>query len=229
MGVNIPGAFAEYLALPAFNVVPLPEEISLEMGSLLDPLGNAVHAALSFDLVGEDVLITGAGPIGIMAAAVCRHVGARHVVITDVNQYRLELAGRVADVRPVNVAQEALEQVMEGLKMTEGFDIGLEMSGAPPAFHQMIRSMIMGGHIALLGIPSGPSETDWRPIIAKALTIKAIYGREMFETWYKMLAMLQSGPRRHRRHHPPFPDRALSRGLRRHALGRQRQGGAGVA
>ncbi len=193
VGVNIPGAFADYLALPAFNVVPLPENISLEIGALLDPLGNAVHAALSFDLVGEDVLITGAGPIGIMAAAICRHAGARHVVITDVNPYRLELAGRVADVRPVNVAQESLREVRESLKMTEGFDIGLEMSGAPQAFHDMIDAMIMGGHIALLGIPAGPTETDWRPIIAKALTIKAIYGREMFETWYKMLAMLQSG------------------------------------
>ncbi len=193
VGVNIPGAFADYLALPAFNVVPLPEEVSLEIGSLLDPLGNAVHAALSFDLVGEDVLITGAGPIGIMAAAVCRHVGARHVVITDMNPYRLDLAARVADVRPVNVAEETLEEVRASLNMTEGFDIGLEMSGNPRAFDQMVDAMIMGGHIALLGIPAGPSETDWRPIIAKALTIKAIYGREMFETWYKMLAMLQSG------------------------------------
>jgi len=193
VGVNLPGAFAEYLALPAFNVVPLPEEIPLEVGSLLDPLGNAVHAALSFDLVGEDVLITGAGPIGIMAAAVCRHAGARHVVITDVNQYRLDLARWVADVRPVNVARDSLKEAMAALKMTEGFDVGLEMSGAPQALAQMTEAMIMGGRIALLGIPSGPTETDWRPIIAKALTIKAIYGREMFETWYKMLAMLQSG------------------------------------
>ncbi|MEO1191983.1 MAG: L-threonine 3-dehydrogenase [Pseudomonadota bacterium] len=193
IGVNIPGAFADYLALPAFNVVPLPEAISLEIGSLLDPLGNAVHAALSFDLVGEDVLITGAGPIGIMAGAVCRHAGARHVVITDVNPYRLALAAKVADMVPVNVAETELKSVMDGLGMTEGFDIGLEMSGAPPAFHQMVEAMIMGGKIALLGIPAGPTETDWRPIIGKALTIKAIYGREMFETWYKMLAMLQSG------------------------------------
>ncbi|GAB5467677.1 MAG: L-threonine 3-dehydrogenase [Rhodospirillales bacterium] len=182
VGVNIPGAFAEYLALPAFNVVPLPDEISLEVGSLLDPLGNAVHAALSFDLVGEDVLITGAGPIGIMAAAVCRHAGARHVVITDINRYRLELAGKVAAVKPVNVAEVSLSSAMAELGMTEGFDIGLEMSGAPQAFDQMIGAMIMGGHVALLGIPAGPTQTDWRPIIAKALTIKAIYGREMFET-----------------------------------------------
>ena len=193
VGVNMPGAFADYLALPDFNVVPLPDEIPLEIGSLLDPLGNAVHAALSFDLVGEDVLITGAGPIGIMAAAVCRHAGARKVVITDVNQYRLDLAGYVADVRPVNVAREDLQAVMAALKITEGFDVGLEMSGAPGALEQMVGAMIMGGRIALLGIPAGPSQVDWRPIIGKALTIKAIYGREMFETWYKMLAMLQSG------------------------------------
>ncbi len=193
VGVNRPGAFAEYLALPAFNVVPLPEQVDYELGAILDPLGNAVHCALSFDLVGEDVLVTGAGPIGIMAALVARHVGARHVVITDVNDYRLALAGRVADVRPVHVGKEKLKSVMQGLGMTEGFDVGLEMSGAPQAFTQMTDHMIMGGHIALLGIPTGPTEVDWRHIIAKALTIKAIYGREMFETWYKMLAMLQSG------------------------------------
>src|SRR5262249_28733444 len=138
VGVNRPGAFAEYLALPAFNVVPLPEQVDFELGSILDPLGNAVHCALSFDLVGEDVLITGAGPIGIMAAAVARHAGARHVVITDVNAFRLELAGRVADVVPVDVSKESLKDVMGRLKMTEGFDIGLEMSGAPKAFDQMI-------------------------------------------------------------------------------------------
>ena len=193
VGVNRPGAFAEYLALPAFNVVPLPEEVDYELGAILDPLGNAVHCALSFDLVGEDVLITGAGPIGIMAAAVARHVGARHVVITDINDYRLGLAGQLADVRPVNVAREDLKSVMAGLKMTEGFDVGIEMSGAPQAFGQLVEHMIMGGRIALLGIPSGPTQVDWRPIIGKALTLKAIYGREMFETWYKMLAMLQSG------------------------------------
>ncbi len=193
VGVNRPGAFAEYLALPAFNVVPLPEEVDFELGAILDPLGNAVHCALSFDLVGEDVLITGAGPIGIMAAAVARHVGARHVVITDVNDYRLGLAGKLADVRPVNVAKEDLKTVMAGLRMTEGFDVGIEMSGAPQAFNQLVEHMIMGGRMALLGIPSGPTQVDWRPIIGKALTLKAIYGREMFETWYKMLAMLQSG------------------------------------
>jgi threonine 3-dehydrogenase len=163
------------------------------MGAILDPLGNAVHTALSFDLVGEDVLITGAGPIGIMAAAVARHAGARHVVITDVNPVRLELAAKVADVTAVNVAKEDLRAVMTRLKMKEGFDVGLEMSGAPPAFTQMMDVMLMGGHIAMLGIPTAPFPVDWNKVVFKMLTIKGIYGREMFETWHKMLAMLQSG------------------------------------
>jgi threonine 3-dehydrogenase len=193
IGVNVPGAFAEYLKLPAFNLVALPDSIEDEVGSILDPLGNAVHCALSFDLVGEDVLITGAGPIGIMAAAVARHVGARHVVITDINDYRLQLAGRVADVRPVNVAKEQLSEVMAQLHMREGFDIGLEMSGAPQALEQMVETMVMGGRIAMLGIPPGKSQVDWGRIVLKALTIKGVYGREMFETWYKMIAMLESG------------------------------------
>lgn len=193
IGVNEPGAFAEYLALPAFNVVPLPDEISDDIGAILDPLGNAVHTALSFDLVGEDVLITGAGPIGIMAAAVARHVGARHVVITDVNPTRLELAGRVADVLPVNVAEQDLKDVVDGLKMTQGFDVGLEMSGNQAAMDQMIEALVMGGQIALLGIPPGKSPVDWSRIVFKAITIKGVYGREIFETWYKMIAMLQNG------------------------------------
>ncbi|MGE3830295.1 MAG: L-threonine 3-dehydrogenase [Parvibaculaceae bacterium] len=193
VGVNVPGAFAEYLKIPAFNAIHLPEEVDDEMGAILDPLGNAVHTALSFDLVGEDVLITGAGPIGIMAAAVCRHVGARHVVITDVNDYRLELCREVADAVTVNVSKEDLRSVMDRLGMKEGFDIGLEMSGAPKAFDQMVENMIMGGKIAMLGIPSGKVPVDWNAVIFKALTIKGIYGREMFETWYKMIAMLQSG------------------------------------
>jgi threonine 3-dehydrogenase len=193
VGVNVPGAFAEYLRIPAFNAIHLPPEIDDEIGAILDPLGNAVHTALSYDLVGEDVLITGAGPIGIMAAAVCRHVGARHVVITDINDYRLELSGRVCDAVTVNVAREDLRTVMERLGMKEGFDIGLEMSGAPKAFDQMVDLMIMGGKIAMLGIPSGPTTVDWNRVIFKSLTIKGIYGREMFETWYKMIAMLQSG------------------------------------
>ncbi len=193
IGVNEPGAFAEYLRLPAFNVVPLPDEIPDEIGAILDPLGNAVHTALSFDLVGEDVLITGAGPIGIMAAAVARHVGARHVVITDVNPDRLKLAAQVADVVPVNVAEEDLNAVVARLKMREGFDVGLEMSGAQVALDQMVETLVMGGRIALLGIPPGKSPVDWSRIVFKAITIKGVYGREIFETWYKMIAMLTNG------------------------------------
>lgn len=193
IGVNEPGAFAEYLRLPAFNVVPLPDSIPDEIGAILDPLGNAVHTALSFDLVGEDVLITGAGPIGIMAGAVARHVGARHVVITDINPDRLALAAQVADITPVNVATEDLRSVMAGLKMQQGFDVGLEMSGSQAALDQMVDSLVMGGRIALLGIPPGKSPVDWSRIVFKAITIKGVYGREIFETWYKMIAMLENG------------------------------------
>ncbi|MCA0870615.1 L-threonine 3-dehydrogenase [Seohaeicola saemankumensis] len=193
IGVNEPGAFAEYLALPAFNVVPLPDAIPDEIGAILDPLGNAVHTALSFDLIGEDVLITGAGPIGIMAAAVAQHVGARHVVITDVNQTRLDLAAQVTEVVPVNVATQDLGAVTAGLGMKEGFDVGLEMSGNPAAFDQMVEAMVMGGRIAMLGIPPGKSAVDWSRIVFKAITIKGVYGREIFETWYKMIAMLEDG------------------------------------
>jgi threonine 3-dehydrogenase len=193
IGVNVPGAFAEYVKIPAFNAIHLPAEVDDEIGAILDPLGNAVHTALSYDLVGEDVLITGAGPIGIMAAAVCRHVGARHIVVTDINDYRLALSAEVVDAVTVNVARDDLAAVKERLGMKEGFDIGLEMSGAPKAFDQMVEHMIMGGKIAMLGIPSGPTTVDWNRVIFKSLTIKGIYGREMFETWYKMIAMLQSG------------------------------------
>ncbi len=193
IGVNIPGAFANYVKIPAFNAVPLPDDIDDELGAILDPLGNAVHTALSFDLVGEDVLVTGAGPIGIMAAAVARHVGARYVVITDVNAYRLDLAGQVADVRPVNVAEEDLKSVMQSLGMREGFDVGLEMSGAEAALNQMLDTIIVGGKIAMLGIPTSKFPVDWTKIVFHMLTIKGIYGREMFETWHKMIAMLQSG------------------------------------
>lgn len=193
IGVNEQGAFAEYLRLPAFNVVTLPDDVPDDIGAILDPLGNAVHTALSFDLVGEDVLITGAGPIGIMAAAVARHVGARHVVITDINPARLDLAARVADVTPVNVAQQDLREVMGQLRMTEGFDVGLEMSGNQQALDQMIEALVMGGRVALLGIPPGKSPVDWSRIVFKAITIKGVYGREIFETWYKMIAMLQNG------------------------------------
>ena len=193
IGVNVQGAFAQYLCLPAFNVVPLPDDISDDIGAILDPLGNAVHTALSFDLLGEDVLITGAGPIGIMAAAVARHAGARNVVITDINPHRLALAERVADVTPVNVATTDLKDVQTSLKLAQGFDVGLEMSGNPQGFDQMVASMVMGGRIAMLGIPPGKSLVDWSSIVFKALTIKGVYGREIFETWYKMIAMLQNG------------------------------------
>ena len=193
IGVNEQGAFAEYLCLPAFNVVLLPDEISDDIGAILDPLGNAVHTALSFDLVGEDVLITGAGPIGIMAAAVARHAGARNVVITDLNQDRLDLATRVADVTPCNVKHDDLNEIQAQLNIMQGFDVGLEMSGNQVALDQMVESMVMGGRIAMLGIPPGKSPVDWSRIVFKAITLKGIYGREIFETWYKMIAMLQNG------------------------------------
>lgn len=193
VGVNLPGAFAEFVRIPAFNVIPLPDSIDDEIGAILDPLGNAVHTALTYDLVGEDLLITGAGPIGIMAAAVARHIGARHVVITDINAERLALAGRVADVTPVNVAVDSLEAVMSRLQMREGFDVGLEMSGAPQAMEQMIDHMVMGGKIAVLGLPAKPFNFDLAKLVLRMITLKGIYGREMFETWHKMLAMLESG------------------------------------
>ncbi|GAB5436134.1 MAG: L-threonine 3-dehydrogenase [Falsiruegeria mediterranea] len=194
IGVNEQGAFAEYLRLPAFNVVPLPDDIPDEIGAILDPLGNAVHTALSFDLLGEDVLITGAGPIGIMAAAVARHAGARNVVITDINADRLKLAEHVVPtVRAVDVSSEDLNDVVNELGLTQGFDVGLEMSGSQAALDQMVEALVMGGKIALLGIPPGKSPVDWSRIVFKAITIKGVYGREMFETWYKMIAMLQNG------------------------------------
>ena len=193
IGVNEQGAFAEFLKLPAFNAVPLPDSIDDEIGAILDPLGNAVHTALSFDLVGEDVLVTGAGPIGIMAAAVARHVGARRVVITDINPDRLALAEKVADVVPVNVQHEDLRDVITRLKMKEGFDVGLEMSGNQRALDGMVEALVMGGRIALLGIPPGKSPVDWSRIVFKAITLKGVYGREIFETWYKMIAMLENG------------------------------------
>ena len=193
VGVNRPGCFAEYMSLPASNVFKLPAAITDEVASILDPLGNATHAALSFDLVGEDVLITGAGPIGIMAVAIARHVGARHVVITDVNDYRLELARRMGASRAINVTRESVDAAMADLGMEEGFDVGLEMSGNPGAFRDMLRAMHHGGGIALLGIPPTDVAIDWNEVIFKGLVIKGIYGREMFETWYKMASMLQSG------------------------------------
>ena len=193
VGVTRAGAFAEYLALPAQNVFPLPDHIPFDTASILDPLGNATHTALAFDVVGEDVLITGAGPIGIMAAAIVRHVGARFVVITDVSPYRLELAARMDVDRVVNVAEEPLEPVMGELGMTEGFDVGLEMSGAEPALRQMLSVMNHAGRVALLGIPASEVTVDLDQVIFKGLTVRGIYGRRIFETWYKMAAMLQSG------------------------------------
>jgi len=193
VGVNRPGAFAEYLVIPADNAFKLPDDISDDLAAIFDPFGNAVHTALAFDLVGEDVLITGAGPIGIMAAAVARHVGARHVVITDVNGYRLDLAKQMGATRTVDVSKEKLTDVMTELGMKEGFDVGLEMSGVPSAFSQMLATMNHGGKIAMLGIPPESVAIDWNQVIFKGLTIKGIYGREMFETWYKMASLLQSG------------------------------------
>ena len=193
VGVNRPGAFAEFLVIPAVNAFPIPDDIPDEIAAILDPFGNAAHTALSFDLVGEDVLITGAGPIGIMAAAICRHVGARHVVITDVNDYRLELARKMGAHRAVNISREKLRDIMPSLNMVEGFDVGLEMSGVPAAFRDMLDVMNHGGKVAMLGIPPGDTAIDWTQVIFKGLTIKGIYGREMFETWYKMIALIQGG------------------------------------
>ncbi len=193
VGVNRPGAFAEYLVIPAFNAFKIPDNISDELASIFDPFGNAVHTALSFDLVGEDVLITGAGPIGAMAAAVARHVGARHVVITDINPYRLELAKKMGATRTVDVSKEDLKDVMAEIGMSEGFDVGLEMSGVPSAFRDMLDKMNNGGKIAMLGIPPSDVAIDWNQVIFKGLVVKGIYGREMFETWYKMASLLQSG------------------------------------
>ncbi|HEM8293502.1 L-threonine 3-dehydrogenase [Providencia vermicola] len=193
VGVNREGCFAEYLVIPAFNAFKIPDNIPDEIAAIFDPFGNAVHTALSFDLVGEDVLVSGAGPIGIMAAAVCRHVGARHVVITDVNDYRLELAKKMGVSRAVNVSRENLKDVMNELGMKEGFDVALEVSGAPAAFQTMLDTMNHGGRIALLGIPPASMATDWGQVIFKGLFIKGIYGREMFETWYKMATLIQSG------------------------------------
>lgn len=194
VGVNRQGSFAEYLVLPAFNAFKLPDDISDDVAAIFDPFGNAVHTALQFDLVGEDVLVTGAGPIGIMAAAVAMHVGARNVVITDINEYRLDLARKMGVTRAVNVARENLWEVAQTeLGMREGFDVGLEMSGSGIAFSQMINVMNNGGKVALLGIPAGEVKIDWNAVIFKMLTIRGIYGREMFETWYKMAALIQSG------------------------------------
>ncbi len=193
VGVNRPGAFAEYLCIPAFNVVPLPDRVSLDVAAMLDPFGNAVHTAQQFDLLGQNVLVTGAGPIGIMTAAVARRAGARSVVLTDINPYRLELATRIADVRPVDLGREDLRDVMAAEGIADGFDVALEMSGAAPALLQAIDTLAMGGNLALLGIPDGTMQFDWGTVIMKAITVRGVYGREMFETWRKMLGLLESG------------------------------------
>ena len=193
VGVNRTGAFAEYLSIPATNAFKLPDDVSDDIAAFLDPLGNAVHTALSFDLVGEDVLITGAGPIGCMAVAICKHVGARHVAITDVNPFRLELAKKLGATRTIDVRTENIADVQRELGMTEGFDVGLEMSGNGQALRDMLRNMNHGGRVAILGIPPSDTAIDWDLVIFKGLVLKGVYGREMFETWYKMIAMLQSG------------------------------------
>ncbi len=193
LGVNRPGCFAEYVNLPAFNTFKVPDSIGDDIAAILDPLGNATHTALSFDLVGEDVLITGAGPIGIMATGIARHVGARNLVITDVNDYRLNLAREMGATRVLNVERDSVDRAMKDLGMKEGFDVGLEMSGNAGALREMLRVMVNGGRIALLGILPGEISIDWNEVIFKGLIIKGIHGREMFETWYKMVTMLESG------------------------------------
>jgi threonine 3-dehydrogenase len=193
VGVNRPGAFAEYLVLPVTNVWAHDPAISRDVQSIFDPFGNAVHTALHFPVLGEDVLVTGAGPIGVMAAAVARHAGARYVVVTDVNPYRLELASRMGATRAVDVRSRSIASVQRELGMKEGFDVGLEMSGNPEAFRDMLANMAHGGRIAMLGIPSKEMAIDWPIVIFNMLTIQGIYGREMYETWYKMTVMLQSG------------------------------------
>lgn len=193
IGVNRPGCFAEYLSMPASNVIVLPDNITEDQAAILDPLGNAAHCALAFNMVGEDVLITGAGPIGIMAVSIAKHIGARHVVITDVNEYRLNLAKSMGATRAVNINKERLDDVLKELNIVEGFDVGIEMSGNPLALNELMKFMNHGGHVAILGIPPKETAIDWNQVIFKGLVIKGIYGREMFETWYKMIALLQSG------------------------------------
>ena len=193
VGVNRPGAFAEYLALPMSNVWEHRPEIDLDVAALFDPFGNAVHTALQYDLLGEDVLITGAGSIGAMAAAVCRHAGARHIVITDINPQRLELAKKLGATYTVDVSRESIAAAQKKLGMAEGFDVGLEMSGNPLAFNDLLANMCHGGKVAILGIPENDMAIDWNTVIFNMLTLKGIYGREMYETWYKMSVMIESG------------------------------------
>ena len=211
VGVNRPGAFAEYISLPMTNVWVQPDDIDLDVASIFDPFGNAVHTALSFPVLGEDVLVTGAGPIGIMGAAVAKHAGARYVVITDVNPWRLDLARKMGVTLAVNPREQSLADVRKQLGMQEGFDVGLEMSGNAIAFQDMLSNMAHGGKIAMLGIPPEPIAIDWNTVIFNMLTIKGIYGREMYETWYKMTVLLQGGLDilpiiTHRYHHTEFEE-----------------------
>ncbi len=187
------GAFAEYLVMPATNLWPIHDDISSDLAAILDPFGNAIHCALSFDVIGEDVLITGAGPIGILAASACRFIGARHIVITDINDTRLQLAEKMGASKTVNVSLSSIEDTMQELQMSNGFDVGLEMSGNPAAFNSLIKNMYHGGHIALLGFLPPSTEISWDEIIFKGLHLKGVYGREMYETWYKMSQLLRSG------------------------------------
>jgi len=193
IGVNRTGAFAEYISLPMANVWVHNPDIDQRIATIFDPFGNATHAALQFELLGEDVLITGAGPIGCMAGAICKHAGARHVVVTDMNPYRLDLAIKMGATRAVDVSQESLTDVMEDLGMKEGFDVGLEMSGSEAAFNQMLTSLSHGGKVSMLGLPSNEMRIDWNRVVFNMLTIKGIYGREMYESWYKMAVMIQNG------------------------------------
>lgn len=193
IGVNRQGAFAQYLALPAFNVVPLPERVSNELGAVLDPFGNAVHTVQQTDMMGQNVLVTGAGPIGIMAAAVAKFCGARTVTLTDINPYRLDLAGRFDGIRTVDVRSEDLHDVRRELGIANGYDVALEMSGAKPAIPQAIEHLKMGGALTLLGIPAGETPFNWSSVIMKALTVRGVYGREMFETWRRMLGLIEAG------------------------------------
>jgi len=193
VGVTRPGCFAEYISIPAINAYPIPASIPNRIAAILDPLGNATHTALSYDLIGEDVLITGAGPVGIMAAIIARHVGARYVIITDVNAYRLELAKKIGVSVALDSNKNSLADAMKTLKMREGYDVGLEMSGNPNALREMLKYMVHNGKVALLGFLPRETQIDWNDVIMKGLYVKGIYGREMFETWYKMINMLQSG------------------------------------
>ncbi len=207
IGVNRDGAFAEYIVVPATNLWPIPDEISPELAAFFDPFGNAAHCALQFDLVGEDVLITGAGPIGIIAAGICRHVGARHVVVTDVNDYRLKLAADLGATRTINVTKESIADVVKELDI-EGFDIGMEMSGQPVAFNDLLHNMFHGGKVALLGLLPAGTGVDWDQIIFKGLELHGIYGRRMYETWYKMTQMVLTGFPLHKAmtHHIPIEE-----------------------